>query len=245
MSESSEDEIIPPKREKADTIDSVIETVISAIPHLGGPATRLFNLVITPPLERRLNEWRNTVTERIRQLEKKVEGFKVEDLGKNPMFITAVMQATQIALRNHQKEKLEALQNAVVNTARGSALQEDLQLLFLNLVDSFTTSHLRILKFLDDPRLPAVEERAVFQTKSPDETSLGNLLEIALPELKGESSVYNPIVQDLFNRGLLKIDSSSLLIALGPAWGEERWTQTMFRSRTTDLGKNFLRYIAS
>jgi hypothetical protein len=241
---SSDKGILPPKREKADTIDSVIETAISAIPYLGGPATRLFNLVITPPLERRLNEWRNTVAERILQLKEKVEGFKVEDLGKNPMFITTVMQATQIALRTHQKKKLEALQNAVVNTARGIALQEDLQLLFLNLVDSFTTLHLRILKFLDDPRLPAEEETAVFLTKSPDETSLGDLLEIALPELKGQSSVCNPIVQDLFNRGLLKIDSSGLVRALGPRWGE-MWGQTLFKSRTTDLGKNFLRYIAS
>jgi hypothetical protein len=218
---------------------------ISAVPYVGGPAKELFNFVITPPLEKRLAEWMNETADRITEIEENAKDFKKENLKENQMFLTAVMHATSIALRNHQKEKLQALQNAVLNTARGIDLQEDLQLLFLNLVDSFTTLHLRILRFLDDPRLPAEEERAVFQTKSPDETSLGDLLEIALPELKGQSSVCNAIVQDLFNRGLLKVDSSSLLSALGPAWGEEGWTQTTFRSRTTDLGKRFLKYITS
>jgi hypothetical protein len=217
---------------------------ISAVPYVGGPAKELFNFVITPPLEKRLAKWMNEMADRITEIEENAKGFKKENLKENQMFLTAVMHATSIALRNHQKEKLEALQNAVVNTARGIDLQEDLQLLFLNLVDSFTTLHLRILKFLDAPELPANEE-TVLQLKRPEETSLGDLLEMTLPELKGQSDVYNAIVQDLFNRGLLSIGSSGLLPGMtSPTWGET-WTEKAFVSRTTDLGKRFLKYITS
>lgn len=233
MSESSEDEIIPPKREKADYVDSAMETAISAIPVLGAPALRLFNLVITPPLERRLNEWRNTVAERILQLEGKVESFKVEALGKNQMFITAVMQATQIALRNHQKEKLEALQNAVVNSAMGINIEQDLQLMFLNLVDSFTILHLKLLRFLDDPRKFTSDDivRAFYMG------SVAPVLEKVFPELKEQEAIYDPIVQDLFSRGMLIHDKRDLRVSMS-ATG-------VFSSHTTDLGKAFLKYIAS
>ncbi|HTS57938.1 MAG TPA: hypothetical protein VMH03_10335, partial [Terriglobales bacterium] len=46
-----------------------------------------------------------------------------------------VLQATQIALRTHQEEKLEALRNAVVNSTSGQVLEDDVRAVFLNLVD--------------------------------------------------------------------------------------------------------------
>lgn len=233
MSESTRNEIIPPKREKPDIVDSVMETAISAIPVLESPALHLFNLVVTPPLERRLNEWRNTVAERIQQLEGKLESFKVEDLGRNPMFITAVMQATQIALRNHQKEKLEALQNAVVNSAREIDLEDDLQLLFLNLVDSLTLLHLKLLRFLDEPA-KYVDAHTINTFVSG---SVIHILHKAFPELAERSDLYLPVIQDLFNRGLLVHDKTGLsAVMMGPS---------VLSSHTSSLGKKFLKYISS
>ncbi len=46
------------------------------------------------------------------------------------------MHATIAVLRNHQKEKLEALQNAVLNSAMNIDVDENLQLLFWDLVDA-------------------------------------------------------------------------------------------------------------
>jgi len=210
-----------------------METAIAAIPVIGAPAQRLFNLVITPPLEERLNEWRDTIADRILQLEGKVEGFKVDDLRRNSMFITVVMQATQIALRNHQKEKLEALRNAVVNAARGIDIEEDLQLLFLNLVDSFTILHLRILTYLNNPQ-KWLQDHGLILNLVMGAISSG--LELAFPELKDQRYIYDPIVQDLYNRGLQHINKSSLHAMVG--------TTGMTESRTTELGKKFLRYLA-
>lgn len=65
------------------------------------------------------------------------------------------MHATQIALRSHQTEKLNALRNAIVNVAKGSAPDEVLQNVFLNFVDSFTEMHLKILKVFQSPTPPS------------------------------------------------------------------------------------------
>jgi hypothetical protein len=62
-----------------------------------------------------------------------------------------VLQATSIALRNHQKEKLEALRNAVVNSVLPSSADDDIKLMFLDLVDELKVSHLRLLRLLYEP----------------------------------------------------------------------------------------------
>lgn len=128
---SGKNDLKPPKPSAVDAGHAIVKGLISAIPALGGPAAELFGLVIAPPLEKRRNEWMNAIAQKITDLERKQAGFKIEDLAGNQLFLTVVMQSTVAALRNHQKEKLDALQNAVVNTARGIDLEENLQLLFV------------------------------------------------------------------------------------------------------------------
>jgi len=64
------------------------------------------------------------------------------------------MHASQVAIRNHQSGKLEALRNAVLDSALSNEPEEDMQLMFLNFVDVLTLSHLRMLKlyFDSEPR---------------------------------------------------------------------------------------------
>ena len=64
------------------------------------------------------------------------------------MFTTVLMTASQIALRNHKEVKLDALRAAVLNAALDSKMEDELQLMFLNLVDSFTVYHLKILMLM-------------------------------------------------------------------------------------------------
>jgi hypothetical protein len=61
------------------------------------------------------------------------------------------MHATQVALRNHHTEKREALCNAVLNVASGNAPQDNIQLMFLDFIDTLTPWHLRILHFFQNP----------------------------------------------------------------------------------------------
>src|SRR5258707_556352 len=66
-------------------------------------------------------------------------------------FVTTALQATQIAVRTRQEEKLNALRNALVNSALAGAPDETIQQIFLNHVDSPTAWRLRVLAFLCDP----------------------------------------------------------------------------------------------
>jgi hypothetical protein len=104
------------------------KAVLSAIPIAGGPLSEFFSALLVPPLTKRREEWLQSIADRLKALEGKVEGFSIEALKDNEMFVTVFMHATQIAIRNHQREKIEALRNAVINVALGRAPDEDLQI---------------------------------------------------------------------------------------------------------------------
>jgi hypothetical protein len=190
-------------------------------------------LVIAPPLERRRDAWIESISNGLNELAQKVEGFKLEDLTKNEAFITTVTHASQAAIRNHQKEKLEALRNAVLNAALPNAPEQDLQLMFLTYVDTLTTWHLVILKFLDDPKEWGGKNLIVYPNWSMG--GVNAALEHAFPSLRSKRETYDVFIKDLYSRGLISTDSLHVMIS-----GE-----SILASRTTNMGKRFLTYISS
>ena len=121
-----------------------IKGLLAMVPLLGGPGSELLGLLSSPVAQRR-DDWFADLERRLHDLEGRVDGFRFDDLGKSKEFVSATLQATQAAIRTHQSEKLEALRNAVMNVALSKGPSEDLQLMFLNLVDTFTPIHLQIL----------------------------------------------------------------------------------------------------
>lgn len=212
MADSDKEDIDIEKKPEAtigDAMHTIAKAGLSGVPVLGGPAAELFSAVLVPPLSRRRDRWIQSIAERLKRLEEKVQGLRIEELAKNEMFVTTVMHASQVAIRNHQEEKLEALGNAVLNSALPNAPQEDKQLMFLNFVDSLTPWHLNVLKFFENPRR-WLEERS----KSVDLGRIkrpAHLLESALPQHKGERGFNNQIINDLFSKGLLQVDASHTL----------------------------------
>ena len=206
---------------------------LSTAPFLGGPLAEFFSMIITPPLEKRRTDWLIDIFTRLKQLEEKVEGFKIENLAENEIFISTLLYATQVAMRTHLREKLDALKNAVINSAVKLPIDENLQLIFLNLVDRYTPWHLIILHFLDDPRKYGVRNNISYPSWSMGGTSA--VLEFAMPELKGKRDFYDQIVRELFSNGLLNSDTFLHTTMTD---------QGMFASRTTAMGKQFLAFIS-
>jgi hypothetical protein len=130
---------------------ALIKGGLSALPLVGGALAEEMGLLLITPLARRRDEWWADVARRMLYLEGKVQDFKFENLGGNEQFVSAMIQATQSAARTHRKEKLEALRNAVLNIALGRKSAEDLQHIFLSLVDRFTPVHLELLRFFQHP----------------------------------------------------------------------------------------------
>ena len=210
-----------PKREASDVLHTLAKAGIAALPLAGGSLNELLSLVLVPSLEKRRDKWLDDMAEAFRVLEAKVEDFKVENLRGNEAFVSVVMHSSQIALRNHQKEKLEALRNAVLNAALPDAAEQDLQHMFLTFVDSFTPRHLRLLKCLD-------ESKVIYSEKD---------LDGFFPELKDQQDFYSQIIRDLHSCGLTTL--------LSPSDDTVVDRHRIFDQNVTDLGKKFLHFITS
>jgi hypothetical protein len=221
----------PPKRTAGDVAHALAKGVISAVPFAGGPAAELFALVISPPLERRRDEWMNELAEALKVLEEegRVTG---ERLRNSEQFITAALQATQIALRSGPGEKRQALRNAVLNSALPNPPEESEQQYFLRLIDDLTPWHLRILGLFADPE--AWYERAG-RTPQFSAGSLRALLEDAYPELRGRRDTYDQFWADLRARGLVTTDHLHTMMTGGG----------LFHRRATTLGERFIKFVSS
>lgn len=217
-----------PKPNKGDVTHTIAKAGLSAIPVVGGPAVELFNAIITPPLVKRRDEWIESIAEGLKKLEETVEGFKIENLKDNNMFITTVIHATQVAIRNHQKEKLDALRTAILNSTSPNAPEEDMQLIFLNFVDTLTSSHLKMLKFLENP----IELSKKYELPPNSQDEIYGIPYEALndnfPELQDNYGVFEMIIDDLELKQLLIEDESNC------PW-----------PCASQLGKEFLQFITS
>src|SRR5206468_713468 len=105
----------------------------------------------------------------------------------NPRFTSTFIHATLIAMRTHQEEKLEALRNAVINSALPKAPEDDLQLMFLNLIDQFGEWHIRLLKFYSNPAKTVEQKYGPDTSKHPqDSVNVMEVVEAVFPELVGQ-----------------------------------------------------------
>jgi hypothetical protein len=226
-------EKLPTDKEANDVARDVARAVVSAIPMAGGPLQVVFESVFASPLEKRKEAWLQQLSGVVEELQSRVADLTPEKLAANDAFITVALQASQIAIRNHQRAKLEALRNAVLNAGLQSQLPEDEQIIFVRLVDHLTPSHLRVLALLDDP-VRWMQQHGV-SNLSWGLGAPSTLLEHCLPELRGQSETYDQIARDLQTDGLLQQGQFLHLNMTGSG---------MISSKTTERGKRFIRFIS-
>ena len=215
-----------PKETKKDHVYTAVKTILGQIPVVGGAGSELFNILVTPPLEKRRQEWMEEVTKSLYELNER-GSLEIEKLIENDLFIDVIMKTSSIAIRNSKLLKKEALKNALLNTVILENPDESLIQIFLNLIDNFTEWHIKILIFSKDPS-PYVKENIMT-------SSLTNILEVAYPELKKNREFTKQIWKDLYNNGLINSDVSGLHAGLTKNGLEA--------SRLTKMGNNFLEFI--
>ncbi len=180
----------PPLPDGTDRAYSLLKAAISAVPVVGGPAAELLSLVLQPPLEQRRAQWLDDLAHRLSDLQ--TEGISLDRLKSDERFITAVLRATQAALRTHQTAKLEALRNAVVNIGRLARPDDVLQELFLQYIDELSAAHLQLLKAADI--FPYAEDR---------HTSIDSIARSQMPEIVDDWRLLRVLWNDLQARGLV------------------------------------------
>ena len=210
----------PTEKTKNDHINQGLRSVLAAVPIMGGAAVELFKSVIEDPLTQRQINWLNDIAEALENLE-----IDVKNLKDNTAFISTLLHASHIAIRNHQQEKLEALRNAVLNSTELYSLEDSKHEMFLGFVDVFTANHLRVLR----------EIQEYSKTKPRAETTVDGLATIAIrqiPHLEKEKDMVSIIITDLCQRELLAWNHNSLKII---SEGKEQ---------VTKLGKEFMAFIS-
>jgi hypothetical protein len=190
----------------------------------------LLDQLVGPPLTRRLDEWRAEMAEALRLLEARPE-LRLEDLGRKPEFVDAVLSATQAVLRTSQAGKREALKNAVLNAALPSQLDLTVQQIFLALTDRFTDRHLSLLKLFQD----ASRWRRPDGTALPRRSHATAVLHDAFPEAEPEAGLYDLLWTDLFAARLVKLPKLENGLE-----GDARAIR-----RTTPLGDAYLAFITA
>lgn len=211
---------------------ATVRGIVSAIPIAGGLISEIGNLYLNP-LEKRKQKWAEDVSRALNQIREDLRIFP-EQLQEDDAFISLLYQATEIAMRNHQSEKLAALRNAIISSAIPDQ-DYDLDMRLLKFVDELSLSHIRLLSIFDLHAEQFKRHENLDQIFSAAEGFLKKPL---------DRVVFRSILQDLETRFLITLgdveDFGEFKSKQDTIVTESSGIQPM---RVTGLGTSFLTYI--
>lgn len=200
-------------------------------PGLGYSAQQIASWAVPDPVEKRRADWFNKLSSDLRELSGRMEGFDPKSLGDNEDFITAVMEATPLAIKTHKEAKREAFRNTVLNVAAGHVIDDVLKGRFLQCLDQFSEAHIKVLRILHDPLShPRVVDAAKNVYMGSPMTALG-------PEFKAqgvEGDILSVVLADLKQERMI---GGGLNVMMSG--------DSVARKDTTALGDAFLKFIDS
>lgn len=188
-------DLTPPKPGTSDLAYNVGKSLLGEIPFVDA-GIELFNGIVKPPYEKRLDAWRAEVGKAISELAKQ-KGLSIEKLRSNDAFIDIITQATYAALKTSKSEKKEALKNAILNAVIDELPDESLNHMFIRFVDEFTVWHIKAIQLVYAPKQTGKNINAL-RTYVLEEIMLH-----VYPELEKPKGFIEQVLNDLQNRGLL------------------------------------------
>ena len=200
------------------------KTVLSLIPYGGGTLiTCVWDSIKANAAQKRMEEWKDLIEDRLHCVE-----TTLEDVGGNELFVSAMMRATDCAIKTAEQAKREYLANVVKNSLE-APIEESKLMMFLDMIDHNTAWHLTVLKFFRDPSQGGKNKADRYLSGSPY-----TILNDAYPELCKDHEMVRKIVHDLYNDGLMQQEGflNSMMTPNG-----------MIAPRTTSFGNDFLDYI--
>lgn len=146
------------KEKRYSSIKDSIEVISSLFP--GGQLfVKTFERIFKDPYKKRKLEWFDSIKQKLEKIELGISENKnnidtiieKRQLDKEELLST-ILQTTDIALKNHNEVKLEALRNIFVNSFIID-LDTNKKTTFISLIDEFNEYHIKMLHFLsqDDP----------------------------------------------------------------------------------------------
>lgn len=228
----------PGKSAGREIVERTVEAALGSVPLAGNALAVAFVTAIGWRLEERREKWFTELAEGVEELSRRVDGLDLDALADDDRFTDAVVSATRTVEHAHQAEKIEALRNAVLNSALPGAPDADTQAIMMNLVDRFTPSHLRLLALWDNPPawfashdIPQPSEASSFGAVLP--TSRTVTIESGIPEFQGHKPLYMLIASELIAAGLMVEVNLGVSVT----------SRALMDRLTTDFGRQFLTFI--
>jgi hypothetical protein len=216
--------------DKPRLVDQLIAAALGgAFPVVGDVAGVLYLHVMESRYSRRLAAWRHEITEVVNDLAR-----RYNNLAEDELFLDAFIAASRIALSTHQREKIDALRNALVNSVGPDAPGADEQARFFQMVDEFTAGHLLLLGRFDQN--PGTDSQVNERQRVNASGSWGHALDAVVPEFAGRGDIRDLLIADLVRHHLID----------GPPQDRQHvlsLNDEYFFGHTTELGKRFLRFI--
>jgi hypothetical protein len=98
-----------PEQTDTDIAQGSARPALAGIPIIGGAVTEVLSMVLAPSVVRRRDQWFKELAHALDEIERKVEGFKVENLQNDESFVSAAIQATD-AIRVSQLGRITGIQ---------------------------------------------------------------------------------------------------------------------------------------
>jgi len=248
---------------------NMVKGFVNSLSPVGSLLGGFFESYIVSPATKRSYKFLEILVRELEALKSKIELVDFE----SPVFQTTFMQACQIAVRTHKEQKLEALRNIVLNSSIPTSLEDDVLAMFLNWIDGFTALHISTLKHLHYLDRYALEElytyfpmleqnRAIYNQVLKDlaDRSLINLTENYTTEEDEDDDIYlqtmgfpkplNPLSyqhsvgyhrakkrEEIKMKTFKHREDIDTLLQNNRSYSQE--------SKTTELGKQFIRFIES
>lgn len=210
----------------AEHILNILKAVVATAPYCGGLAS-LMTDYIPSGKQRRFEEFTEQFAKDLKKLEEQIDQNKI--LTDEYAFIFE--KCYRGVAENYQKEKLDAFRGILVNTLMETKISEDEKEYFLGLVNNLSVLHIRILKFMYDPKsylethnIPLDRIRGGFSEFFP----------IAIPGI--ELQVIEAAFSDLYQYGLIGTDKK-IFKAVTAGKGLE-----LLGDRVSELGKRFITF---
>lgn len=206
-----------------EAIEITAKTILSAIPIGGTLISCIWDSIKSNCVQKRLDEWKQLVEERLAHLE-----TTLEDIGQNENFTSAMFHATESAIKTAERQKREYLANAVLSSVSCS-LDESIIMMFFGMIDRYTLWHLKILTFFKDPTSFKNISSNNYMMGSPK----GPLYEV-YPELRENDKLVDKIVKELYNDGMMSTENLNCTMS----------GRGMVDSRVTELGSQFVQFLS-
>ena len=218
-----------PTKESRDRVRAAVDAAIATIPYAGGALQIRFDEVLQPNFEKRREEWLKTLAEVLEELRGRMEGFDPASLESNEQFVSAVSQATRIAMGTHRQEKLGMLKDSLVNLVVRGGSSDLVVTRFIRFIDELEPEHFIVLRYLSSPERWYADkglDRGSYYAGAPSAIMGGADLPVAGEQLQ-------LVLRDLDSNGLARTGSLGTMMTQSGMW----------QPMSTDLGNQLVAFV--